>query len=91
VRVASLISWRRRILALAEESILADRAREHARRTLADGTTFDMTAYREFDVLLSFQSNKDGSIVFIDFMFHDEPDLHTRRAPSGSSASLEPT
>jgi len=40
---------------LAEEFVLADTARTHARRTLDDGTVFDLTAYEEFDVGLTFR------------------------------------
>jgi hypothetical protein len=59
------------ILELVEESVLADRARRHARRTMPDGTTFDMTAYDEFDVLVSFRVEPDRRLMFIDFRFYD--------------------
>jgi len=56
---------------LAEDSVLADLGRTHARRTLADGTTLDMTAYREFDVLLTFWTAPDGRTQFLDFRLYE--------------------
>lgn len=55
---------------LAEESVLADRSRSHARRALDDGTTFDLTAYDEFGVLLTFRTRNDGRAEFIDFRIY---------------------
>jgi hypothetical protein len=60
-------------LELAEESILSDRKRIHARRALADGTTFDLTAYDEFNALFSFREKPDGTPEFIDFRFYERP------------------
>ena len=39
---------------------------------MPDGTTFDLTAYDEFDVLLSFRTGVDGRPQFIDFRFFVE-------------------
>jgi hypothetical protein len=61
----------RLILELVEESILADRGRTHSRRTQPDGTTFDLTAYDEFDVLVTFRERPGGSLQFIDFRLYD--------------------
>jgi hypothetical protein len=55
---------------LAEESILADVSRMHARRTLPDGTTLDLTAYDEFDVALTFH-DREGRPEFIDFLIFE--------------------
>jgi hypothetical protein len=57
-------------VSLAEDSILADTSRTHARRTLADGTTVDLTAYDEFDVGLTFH-DRDGRPEFIDFVIYE--------------------
>jgi len=38
---------------------------------MPDGTTFDMTAYDEFDVLISFRDEPAGSLLFIDFKVYD--------------------
>jgi hypothetical protein len=38
---------------------------------MRDGTTFDLTAYDEFDVLLSFREAPDGGPEFIDFRFFE--------------------
>ena len=40
---------------------------------MRDGTTFDLTAYDEFDVLLSFRESIDGPPEFIDFVFFEVP------------------
>jgi hypothetical protein len=56
---------------LVEESILADTARTHRRRKLADGTVFDLTAYDEFGVLVSFRLRSNEDIQFIDFKIYD--------------------
>lgn len=58
-------------VALAEESVLADRGRTHARRTMADGTVFDLTAYDEFDVGLTFRPLDDGRFQFIDMVVYE--------------------
>jgi hypothetical protein len=50
---------------------LADLARTHARRSLADGTIFGLTAYDEFDVGLTFHEGADGRPEFIDFAIFD--------------------
>ena len=55
---------------LVEESILADAARSHSRRKLADGTVFDLTAYDGFGVLVSFRLLRDGTTQFIDFKIY---------------------
>jgi hypothetical protein len=70
-KVAALPAEQRATLELVEESVLADRGRTHARRTMPDGTTFDMTAYDEFDVLVSFRTEREGGLLFIDFRFYD--------------------
>jgi hypothetical protein len=70
-KVAALPAEHRELLELVEESVLADRVRTHARRTMQDGTTFDMTAYDEFDVLVSFREDAAGGLLFIDFKFYD--------------------
>jgi hypothetical protein len=59
-------------LELVEESILSDVARTHSRRTLADGTELDLTAYGEFGVLVTFHLLPDGRIEFIDILFFDD-------------------
>jgi len=69
-KVAALHREQREALELVEESILADRTRTHARRSMRDGTTFDLTAYDEFDVLVSFRVDTDGRPQFIDFRFY---------------------
>jgi hypothetical protein len=56
---------------LVEESILADLARAHSRRTLKDGTEFDLSAYDEWGVLIAFRRQVDGRVEFIDFVFFD--------------------
>ncbi len=38
---------------------------------MPDGTTFDLTAYDEFDALLSFRLRPDGTPEFIDFRFFE--------------------
>jgi len=43
----------------------------HARRVMPDGTTADLTAYREFNALLLFREQPDGTIEFIDFQFFE--------------------
>jgi hypothetical protein len=58
-------------LELVEESILADLARAHSRRTLKDGTEFDLSAYDEWGVLIAFRRQGDGGVEFIDFLFFD--------------------
>jgi hypothetical protein len=71
LKVAELSDTDRRTVELAEESVIADRRRTHARRSLSDGTTFDLTAYDEFDVLLSFRILVSGEVEFIDFRLFD--------------------
>ena len=71
LKVAALNPRGRQILELAEEHILADRSRTHARRVLNDGSVFDLTAYDEFGVLLSFRESPDGRREFIDFVFYE--------------------
>lgn len=39
---------------------------------MPDGTTFDMTAYREFDVLVSYRDRPESGPLFIDFRFADD-------------------
>ncbi len=48
--------------------ILSDRGRVHRRRTMPDGTVFDLTAYDEADVLLSFRIQPNGEPQFLDFV-----------------------
>lgn len=69
-KLAALPVGQRQVLGLVEESILSDRDRVHARRTLADGTTFDLTAFDEFGVLVSYRSGSDDQVEFIDFRFY---------------------
>ncbi|HUG30642.1 MAG TPA: hypothetical protein VMQ65_09055 [Candidatus Limnocylindria bacterium] len=69
-KLAALPVGRRQTLELVEELILSDRDRVHARRTLADGTTFDLTAFDEFGVLVSYRSGLNDQIEFIDFRFY---------------------
>ena len=38
---------------------------------MRDGTTFDLTAYDEFEVLVSFREAADGMPEFIDFRFFE--------------------
>jgi hypothetical protein len=38
---------------------------------LSDGTTFDLTAYDEWGVLISFRVMPSGEIQFIDFRIFD--------------------
>jgi hypothetical protein len=38
---------------------------------LRDGTVFDLTAYDEFAVLVSFRVLDDGATEFIDFKIYD--------------------
>jgi hypothetical protein len=38
---------------------------------LRDGTVFDLTAYDEFAVLVSFRVLGDGATEFIDFKIYD--------------------
>lgn len=64
-----LVPRRQFILAIIEESILADLARTHGRRRLNDGATADFTALHEFGLVLTFRSRPDGSTEFVDFMF----------------------
>jgi len=45
--------------------------RTHTRRTLSDGTTFDLTAYDEYGLLISFVERSGDAPVFIDFSFYD--------------------
>lgn len=73
LKVSTLAPRDRQILELAEEHVLADRSRTHARRVLADGSVFDMTAYDEFGVLLSSRETPDGHREFIDFRFFTSP------------------
>jgi hypothetical protein len=56
---------------LVEESIMADHGRTHRRRTMPDGTVFDLTAYDEWNVLISFRVLSHGEHQFIDFKFYD--------------------
>jgi hypothetical protein len=58
-------------LELVEESILSDQARTHRRRSMPDGTTFDLTAYDEWNVMLSFRTSESGRIEFIDYRFFE--------------------
>jgi hypothetical protein len=61
-----------RTLVLAEEAILSDRDRTHARRELADGTVLDLTVYDEFGVLFTFRELPSGERQFLDYvMFSD--------------------
>jgi len=53
---------------LVEESILADVDRAHRRRLMPDGTEFDLTAYDDLGVLLSFRRGTDGKPQFLDFV-----------------------
>ena len=39
----------------------------------ADGTTFDLSAYEEFGVLLSFHTSDEGTPEFIDFLIYPAP------------------
>ncbi len=59
-------------LAIIEESILADPARMHGRRTLDDGAIADFTALDEFGLVVTFRSRLDGSTEFVDFLFVDD-------------------
>jgi hypothetical protein len=52
---------------LVEESILSDHGRTLNRRALADSTEFDLTAYDEWNVVLSFRRLPGGQTQFIDF------------------------
>jgi|GEM_PF-3788310 hypothetical protein len=70
-KIAALREEQRATLELVEESVLADRGRTHARRTRLDGTTLDMTAYDEFDVLVTFRVEPGRGLLSIDFMFYD--------------------
>ena len=58
-------------LELVEESVLADVGRQHRRRTMPDGTTFDLTVYDEWNVLLSFRTLDSGLLEFVDFKFYE--------------------
>lgn len=69
-KLAALPVGLRETIELVEESILSDLDRAHARRTLADGTTFDLTAFDEFGVLISYRSALGDQIEFIDFRFY---------------------
>lgn len=70
-KLAGLSESQRLTVELAEESILSDRARTHSRRTLPDGTVFDLTTYDEWNVLLSFRTLPNGEPQFIDFRLYD--------------------
>ncbi len=59
------------MIELVEESILSDRGRTHSRRTLPDGTVFDLTAYDEWGVMISFRV-VNGTPEFIDFRIFDQ-------------------
>jgi hypothetical protein len=61
----------RETLELVEESILSDQGRTHRRRTMPDGTIFDLTAYDEWDVLISFRIIATAEPQLIDFKFYD--------------------
>jgi hypothetical protein len=50
-----------RAVSVAEEFVLADTARTHARRTLTDGTVFDLAAYHEFDNGLTLDGSPTGA------------------------------
>lgn len=70
-KLTSLPPPDRHTIELVEESILSDQGRIHSRRTMPDGTVFDLTAYDEWDVLLSFRILPNGEPQFIDFKFYD--------------------
>jgi hypothetical protein len=65
-KLGALSTADRQTIELIEESILSDHARTHSRRTMSDGTTFDLSAYDEWGVLISFRVTPSGEIQFID-------------------------
>jgi hypothetical protein len=62
------------VVALAEESILADLARSHARRTLDNDVIVDMSALLEFGLMIAYRLRPDGTPQFVDFEFADRAD-----------------
>jgi hypothetical protein len=68
-KLASLSASDRQTIELVEESILSDLTRAHNRRTMSDGTVFDLTAYDAWDVLISFHVLPSGETEFIDYAF----------------------
>jgi hypothetical protein len=70
-KVSLLSPLERQRLELAEEHVLADHRRTHGRRSMPDGTTFDMSAYDDFDVLLAFRDRADGTPEFVDFRIYE--------------------
>jgi hypothetical protein len=70
-KLADLRPADRLTIELVEESILADTSRSHSRRSLPDGTIFDLTAYDEYGVLLAFRLLREGGTEFIDFKIYD--------------------
>jgi hypothetical protein len=72
LKLSRLSAADQRLIALAEESILADRSRTHARRSLRDGTTVDLTAYDDFNVVLTFHDPAGRGIEFIDFVIYKD-------------------
>ena len=70
-KLAGLSDHDRLTVELVEDSIVADRNRTHARRTLEDGTEFDLTAYDEWNVLVSFERLEDGTPWFLDFKIYE--------------------
>jgi hypothetical protein len=56
------------VVALAEESIVADIDRVHGRRELGNGLIVDLTSYAEFGVAITYRRLADGSVEFVAFL-----------------------